>query len=118
MRNEFMAAWDGLRTEDIQRILILGATNRSFDLNNAVTRHLPRRISVDLPDAENHMEILKIFLSQENLDPNFRFDELANVTEGYSRSDFKNLCIAATYRTNQELLDKEKSGKFTSINLH
>ncbi|CAO2812763.1 unnamed protein product [Amaranthus hypochondriacus] len=112
MRNEFMAAWDGLRTKDSQRILILGATNRPFDLDDAVIRRLPRRIYVDLPDVENRMKILKIFLAQENLEPNFRFDELANVTEGYSGSDLKNLCIAAAYRPVQELLEEEnKAGK-------
>lgn len=111
MRNEFMAAWDGLRTKDSQRILILGATNRPFDLDDAVIRRLPRRIYVDLPDVENRMKILKIFLAQEYLEPNFRFDELANVTEGYSGSDLKNLCIAAAYRPVQELLEEEKVAK-------
>lgn len=110
MRNEFMAAWDGLRTKDSQRILILGATNRPFDLDDAVIRRLPRRIYVDLPDAENRLKILKIFLAQENLEPGFQFDKLANVTEGYSGSDLKNLCIAASYRPVQELLEEEKMG--------
>ncbi|KAK2635745.1 hypothetical protein Ddye_030537 [Dipteronia dyeriana] len=110
MRNEFMAAWDGLRSKDSQRILILGATNRPFDLDDAVIRRLPRRIYVDLPDAENRMKILKIFLAQENLVPDFQYDELANVTEGYSGSDLKNLCIAAAYRPVQELLELEKQG--------
>ncbi|XWS63318.1 hypothetical protein CRYUN_Cryun06bG0084900 [Craigia yunnanensis] len=110
MRNEFMAAWDGLRSKDSQRILILGATNRPFDLDDAVIRRLPRRIYVDLPDAGNRMKILKIFLAQENLGPNFSFEELANATEGYSGSDLKNLCIAAAYRPVQELLEEEKKG--------
>ncbi|XP_012081406.1 uncharacterized protein LOC105641469 isoform X2 [Jatropha curcas] len=110
MRNEFMAAWDGLRTKDSQRILILGATNRPFDLDDAVIRRLPRRIYVDLPDAENRMKILKIFLAQENLEPDFQFDKLASATEGYSGSDLKNLCIAAAYRPVQELLEEERKG--------
>ncbi|XP_057963442.1 uncharacterized protein LOC131154585 isoform X2 [Malania oleifera] len=108
MRNEFMAAWDGLRSKDSQRILILGATNRPFDLDDAVIRRLPRRIYVDLPDAENRMKILRIFLAQENLESGFEFDKLANATEGYSGSDLKNLCIAAAYRPVQELLEEEK----------
>ncbi|XP_028105372.1 spastin-like [Camellia sinensis] len=108
MRNEFMAAWDGLRSKDSQRILILGATNRPFDLDDAVIRRLPRRIYVDLPDAENRVKILRIFLAKENLEPEFQFEKLANATEGYSGSDLKNLCIAAAYRPVQELLEEEK----------
>ncbi|XP_076885587.1 uncharacterized protein LOC143535128 isoform X2 [Bidens hawaiensis] len=111
MRNEFMAAWDGLRSKDSQRILILGATNRPFDLDDAVIRRLPRRIYVDLPDADNRMKILKIFLDKENIEPDFDIRGLANATEGYSGSDLKNLCIAAAYRPVQELLDEEKKGK-------
>ncbi|KAJ4822817.1 hypothetical protein Tsubulata_015819 [Turnera subulata] len=110
MRNEFMAAWDGLRSKDSQRILILGATNRPFDLDDAVIRRLPRRIYVDLPDAENRMKILRVILKRENLETGFQFDKLANETEGYSGSDLKNLCIAAAYRPVEELLEKETKG--------
>ncbi|TVU11987.1 hypothetical protein EJB05_45601 [Eragrostis curvula] len=115
MRNEFMAAWDGLRSKDSQRILILGATNRPFDLDDAVIRRLPRRIYVDLPDAQNRMKILKILLAKENLESDFKFDELANATEGYSGSDLKNLCIAAAYRPVHELLEEENKGDTSSI---
>ncbi|XP_071695591.1 uncharacterized protein [Rutidosis leptorrhynchoides] len=111
MRNEFMAAWDGFRSKDSQRILILGATNRPFDLDDAVIRRLPRRIYVDLPDADNRLKILKIFLAKENIEPGFDVRSLANATEGYSGSDLKNLCIAAAYRPVQELLDEEKKGQ-------
>ncbi|KAM3225108.1 hypothetical protein ACQJBY_058069 [Aegilops geniculata] len=114
MRNEFMAAWDGLRSKENQRILILGATNRPFDLDDAVIRRLPRRIYVGLPDAENRKKILKILLAKENLESDFKFDELANATEGYSGSDLKNLCIASAYRPVQELLEEEKKGRVSS----
>ncbi|KAJ1281057.1 hypothetical protein BS78_04G279100 [Paspalum vaginatum] len=114
MRNEFMAAWDGLRSKESQRILILGATNRPFDLDDAVIRRLPRRIYVDLPDAQNRMKILKILLSKEKLESDFKFDELANATEGYSGSDLKNLCVAAAYRPVHELLEEEKKGRVSN----
>ncbi|XP_075082753.1 uncharacterized protein LOC107793587 isoform X4 [Nicotiana tabacum] len=108
MRNEFMAAWDGLRSKENQKILILGATNRPFDLDDAVIRRLPRRIYVDLPDAANRAKILKIILARENLEADFPYENLANATEGYSGSDLKNLCIAAAYRPVQEILEEEK----------
>ncbi|KAJ1258686.1 hypothetical protein BS78_10G094600 [Paspalum vaginatum] len=115
MRNEFMAAWDGLRSKENQRILILGATNRPFDLDDAVIRRLPRRILVDLPDTQNRMKILKVLLAKENLESGFRFDEVANATEGYSGSDLKNLCIAAAYRPVHELLEQENKGNMGSM---
>jgi len=43
MKNEFMVNWDGLRTKEKERILVLAATNRPFDLDEAVIRRLPRR---------------------------------------------------------------------------
>jgi SpoVK/Ycf46/Vps4 family AAA+-type ATPase len=44
----------------------------------------------------------------QDLEPNFNFAEVAAMTEGYSGSDLKNLCVAAAHRPIRELLLREK----------
>ena len=95
IKNEFMSLWDGLKTQEKERVIVLGATNRPMDLDDAVLRRMPRRLLVDLPDTVNREKILKIILKDEILHQNFDFTELAKMTEGFTGSDLKNLCIAA-----------------------
>ena len=54
---------------------------------------------MDLPDADNRLKILKIFLAQENVEPGFDVRSLANATEGYSGSDLKVIFPLATNST-------------------
>jgi SpoVK/Ycf46/Vps4 family AAA+-type ATPase len=89
-------------------VIVLAATNRPFDLDDAVLRRMPRRLMVDLPDAENRQKIIKVILAKEDLAPGFDFKAVADITEGFSGSDLKNLCIAAAYIPIREILDKEK----------
>ncbi|KAJ7945718.1 AAA-type ATPase family protein [Quillaja saponaria] len=108
MKNEFMVNWDGLRTKETERVLVLAATNRPFDLDEAVIRRLPRRLMVNLPDAQNRAKILKVILAEEDLSPDVDFDTIASMTDGYSGSDLKNLCVAAAHCPIKEILEKEK----------
>jgi len=115
IKNEFMVNWDGLRTKEQERVLVLGATNRPYDLDDAVIRRFPRRIMVSLPDASNREKILKVLLSKETLTPDVDLESVANMTEGYSGSDLKNLCITAAYCPIREILEKEKKEKSSAI---
>ncbi|KAM7475733.1 hypothetical protein LguiB_022976 [Lonicera macranthoides] len=108
MKNEFMVNWDGLRTKDTERVLVLAATNRPFDLDEAVIRRLPRRLMVNLPDAPNRAKILKVILAKEDLSPDVDLSSVASMTDGYSGSDLKNLCVTAAHRPIREILEKEK----------
>ncbi|KAL6622385.1 hypothetical protein ACP70R_032264 [Stipagrostis hirtigluma subsp. patula] len=111
MKNEFMTNWDGLRTKEQERVLVLGATNRPFDLDEAVIRRFPRRLMVSLPDASNREKILKVILSKEVLASDVDLESLANMTDGYSGSDLKNLCVAAALCPIREITEKEKKEK-------
>ncbi|KAJ9549926.1 hypothetical protein OSB04_022469 [Centaurea solstitialis] len=108
IKNEFMTHWDGLLTKPGERILVLAATNRPFDLDEAIIRRFERRIMVGLPSVENRGMILKTLLAKENIDEGLNFSELATMTEGYSGSDLKNLCTTAAYRPVRELIQQER----------
>ncbi|PHT79741.1 hypothetical protein T459_17793 [Capsicum annuum] len=97
LKNEFMMNWDGLRTKDTERVLVLAATNRPFDLDEAVIRRLPRRA-----------KILKVILEKEDLVQDVDLESVASVTDRYSGSDLKNLCASAAYRPIRDILEKEK----------
>ncbi|CAA0830847.1 P-loop containing nucleoside triphosphate hydrolases superfamily protein [Striga hermonthica] len=106
IKNEFMMHWDGLLTRPGERILVLAATNRPFDLDEAIIRRFERRIMVGLPSAENREMILRTLLSKEKVE-DLDFKEVAVMTEGYSGSDLKNLCVTAAYRPVRELIQQE-----------
>ncbi|KAL1206722.1 Katanin p60 ATPase-containing subunit A1 [Cardamine amara subsp. amara] len=107
IKNEFMTHWDGLMTKPGERILVLAATNRPFDLDEAIIRRFERRIMVGLPSIESREKILRTLLSKEKTE-DLDFHELGQMTEGYSGSDLKNLCITAAYRPVRELIQQER----------
>ncbi|XP_041017130.1 uncharacterized protein LOC121259565 isoform X1 [Juglans microcarpa x Juglans regia] len=115
MKNEFMVNWDGLRTKDKERVLVLAATNRPFDLDEAVIRRLPRRLMVNLPDAPNREKIVRVILAKEELSPDVDLEAIANMTDGYSGSDLKNLCVTAAHCPIREILEKEKKEKNAAL---
>ncbi|MCO5607363.1 hypothetical protein L7F22_061559 [Adiantum nelumboides] len=111
IKNEFMAHWDGLLSKAGERVLVLAATNRPFDLDDAIIRRFERRIMIGLPDKNNRVRILKTILEKESIAIDVDFSELANMTEGFSGSDLKNLCMVAAYRPIRELMKMEQKKK-------
>ncbi|EOY24881.1 P-loop containing nucleoside triphosphate hydrolases superfamily protein isoform 2 [Theobroma cacao] len=87
IKNEFMTHWDGLLTKPSERILVLAATNRPFDLDEAIIRRFERRIMVGLPSADNREKIFRTLLSKEKVVDGLNFSELVSMTEGYTGSD-------------------------------
>lgn len=55
---EFMQEMDGLKSSKEDSVIVIGATNRPFDLDDAVLRRLPRRLLVDLPGEKEREGML------------------------------------------------------------
>jgi AAA+ superfamily predicted ATPase len=96
---QFLREWDGLTGS---RAFIMVATNRPFDLDEAVLRRLPRKILVDLPLSPERQAILRVMLQEEVLAPDVDLARLADDTELYSGSDLKNLCVSAAMEAVRE----------------
>ena len=109
--NQFLREWDGM---DDHGVFMMVASNRPFDLDDAVLRRLPRRLLVDLPVTKDRESILGIHLRNESLDGSVSLSKLAEQTPLYSGSDLKNLSVSAALacvREENELAESRKDDK-------
>ncbi|KAL7624670.1 hypothetical protein AAE478_006240 [Parahypoxylon ruwenzoriense] len=106
--NQFLGEWDGM---DNMKAFIMVATNRPFDLDEAVLRRLPRKLLIDLPLEQDRAAILRIHLKNEVLEQSLSLDEIARRTPLYSGSDLKNVCVAAAMAAVKEELELELQQK-------
>ncbi|CAM9414621.1 unnamed protein product [Chrysoparadoxa australica] len=92
---EFMAMWDGIASDDKDKVVILAATNRPWDLDPAIQRRFSRSFQLPLPGKSMRTRVLLKALRDLDLEENFDAREIARATEGYSCSDLVELCREA-----------------------
>lgn len=112
MKTEFMSLWDGFTTDQHARIMVLAATNRPADLDEAILRRLPQAFEIGKPGPNDRAKILKVILKGERVDKDIDFDRIAGQCEGYTGSDIQDLCKQAAYIPLREFLDDEKNTKY------
>lgn len=96
-QTEFLVQLDGAATAEGERILIVGATNRPQELDEAARRRFVRRLYIPLPELEARKTILMDLLKKENTNmSNAEFTEVARLTDGFSGADMKVLCTEAS----------------------
>jgi SpoVK/Ycf46/Vps4 family AAA+-type ATPase len=119
MKSEFLTLWDGMLSERkvgggaghessliaAPPVIVLGATNRPYDVDPAILRRLPRSFEIPLPPIESRLQLLRLFLERQSMTESARkfIPELARRTEGYSGSDLKEVCRAAAWEPVREM---------------
>lgn len=96
IKTEFLLQFDGVATSRDDRLLVIGATNRPQELDEAARRRLVKRLYIPLPDADARGSIVKQLLKEQchNLSSS-DVSEVISATDGYSGSDMHALCREA-----------------------
>ena len=89
--NQLLTEMDGFGANE--GIIIIAATNRPDVLDPALLRpgRFDRQVTVNLPDKNARMEILKVHAKNKVLDKNITLEYLAKRTPGFSGADLENL---------------------------
>jgi vacuolar protein-sorting-associated protein 4 len=89
IKTEFLVQMDGVGN-NTDGVLVLGATNIPWGLDDALLRRMERRVYIPLPDAKGREQMFRLHLGDtpHDLAP-ADFSYLAAKSEGYSGSDLK-----------------------------
>lgn len=117
-----MTLWDGLTSTNAAgspaRIVVLGATNRINDIDEAILRRMPKKFPVSLPGPQQRRRILQLVLGDTKRDPEFNIDYIAKVTAGMSGSDIKEACRDAAMVPVREYIRERRAsgGSMANVN--
>ncbi|KAJ6820057.1 fidgetin-like protein 1 [Iris pallida] len=105
LKTQFLIEMEGFDSGN-EQILLIGATNRPQELDEAARRRLTKRLYIPLPSSEARSWIIRNLLEKDGL---FKLSEedtnlICKLTEGYSGSDMKNLVKDASMGPLREAL--------------
>ncbi|KAJ6722782.1 SPASTIN [Salix koriyanagi] len=104
LKSEFLIQFDGVTSNPNDLVIVIGATNKPQELDDAVLRRLVKRIYVPLPDGNVRRLLLKHKLKGQAFSlPGGDLERLVRETEGYSGSDLQALCEEAAMMPIREL---------------
>ena len=96
LKTEFLIQMDGVKDTSDDRVILIAATNRPQELDDAVIRRFPKRVFIDLPDAVTREALIRNQLSK--VFNNLKDEELLSIVHKtclYSGSDLAALCKEA-----------------------
>ena len=103
LKTQFLIEMDGMKSKKGDHIVVLGATNRPWDLDAAFRRRFERRILVPIPEFEARVRIFEIHTKGIDLAPDVDFNLLGEKTDGYAGSDIALICREASLQPIREM---------------
>uniref|UniRef100_A0A7S1I5R6 microtubule-severing ATPase n=1 Tax=Eutreptiella gymnastica TaxID=73025 RepID=A0A7S1I5R6_9EUGL len=104
LKTEYLVQMDGVGTDETDRILILAATNRPHELDDAAIRRFTKRVYIPMPDGRTRRTLAQHLLKAQRY--SFSDEDWLSFierTEGYSGSDLTSLCTELAMQPLREL---------------
>lgn len=121
IKTAFLEQMDGAGTSRDDRVLVIGATNRPQDLDEAARRRLVKRLYIPLPDDEARLSLVQRLLAKQAHSLSEQdFGAVVRFSKGYSGSDMYALCAEPALgpvRDLGEALESIDASKVRPINL-
>jgi len=96
IKTEFLVQLDGAATGSEDRLLVIGATNRPQEIDEAARRRFVKRLLIPLPEGVARRKIVTNLMSQQHSElSETDVNDIMNKTDGYSGADMTNLCREA-----------------------
>ncbi|KAM6916166.1 fidgetin-like protein 1 [Xenentodon cancila] len=96
IKTEFLVQLDGAATAAEDRILVVGATNRPQEIDEAARRRLAKRLYIPLPEAAARRQIVTNLMAREkNQLREQEMESVVTATGGFSGADMTQLCREA-----------------------
>ncbi|XP_055372498.1 fidgetin-like protein 1 [Condylostylus longicornis] len=110
LKTEFLVQLDGTSTSKDDLVLIIGATNRPQELDDAARRRFVRRLYIPLPDVKARIQIIENLLKNvKHVLSNSDFALIGAITENYSGADIASLCQEACMKPLRSIPVEEMS---------
>eukprot|EP00834_Sanchytrium_tribonematis_P001791 NODE_46_length_32145_cov_0.918711.p18 type:complete len:231 gc:universal NODE_46_length_32145_cov_0.918711:11652-12344(+) len=115
MKTEILVQMDGLSTSNDKFVVVIGATNFPWDLDEALRRRLEKRVYIPLPSPDTRLELLNFALNDIPKDPNLHLEEISDMLDGYSGADVTNICRDASFMKMREKIKGRKLEEIKSM---
>ncbi|MCE4607793.1 MAG: ATP-binding protein [Caldisphaeraceae archaeon] len=111
VRNQFLKEMDGLQDKSkILHVYVIGATNKPWALDGPFIRRFQKRIYVPLPSRDARIKMLELLTSKINIGNDIDFEKIADMLEGYSGSDIRDIVQNAYMRVVREYFELNGEG--------
>ena len=109
VRNQFLKELDGLSDKGKNYfVYVIAATNKPWKLDIGFIRRFHKRIYIPPPNKDARKALFEYYTKNFKLAPDVDLDKLAEMTEGYSASDIRDIVVEAYLRTVRELFKSNR----------